>query len=357
MTAVELKTLPLFAGVAPEILAAAIPQPSLRTFLPGDCLLRKDDVADGLFVIKRGTVLVDFEGTSLVTRRGHDLVGEQAMLAADSRRTATVTARDLVSALWVPQAAFEILVRDSHFAMNLARALSSKLSQATADRGYRYAKEAEVFGEFRAHVSPNVLDRLLQDGARYGAPRTTSAVILFSDIRNFTDRSSSMPPERIAQELTGYFDHVVALVHEHHGMVDKFVGDAVMAVWGAFENLGPERPRDAFACARRMVATAENFSFGGQAITIGVGLNAGTVFVGNVGGNGKRQFTVLGAPVNLAARFEAKTKELGTSIVLGEPLVRQLSHDLRRVLREYRDVEIKGAGRQIVFGFDPLAGS
>jgi class 3 adenylate cyclase len=356
MSADDLKRLRVFEGVAPDVITKALPRPAVRTFLPGEMLFKRNEIAEGLFVILRGTVLVDFDGTSLVARGEQDLVGEQALLTPHRRRTASASAQNLVSVLWIPEPAFRLLTRDTPFAFNIARALSAKLSQATADRGYRYSKEAEVFGEFRAHVSRDVLDRLLQEGPKYGSPRTAPAIVLFSDIRNFTRLSGAMAPARIARELSAYLDHVVAIVHEHRGMVDKFVGDAVMAVWGAFEDLNAEHAQLAFDCANHMVRTAGEFTFGDHPVAIGVGLNAGTVFIGNVGGNDKRQFTVLGAPVNLAARFEAATKELSVPLVLGEAMTALLAPSVRAALVAHRGLEIKGAGVQAVFSVDPMAG-
>lgn len=356
MTIADLAVLPLFADLSADVLAAALPRPTVRTFVPGECLFRKGEPASGFFIILNGHVSVELDGTFLVPRGEHELIGEQAMLAGDNRRTATAIANDLLTALFVPREAFALLSRDPRFGLNLAAALSSKLTQATKDRGFRYSKEALVFGEFRAHVAPEVLDWLIQDGAAYGAPRKTEAIVLFSDIRGFTQRSSTMSPDQIAEDLTLYLNHVVDLVHAHSGMVDKFVGDAVMAVWGAFDDLRPEHVEDAFECARRMVESAANLRFGGRPIEIGVGLNAGTVFVGNIGGNGKRQFTVLGAPVNLASRFEAETKNLQRSIVLGEQAAHLLTPTSYRLLERHAAVPIKGVTPQDLFSFDPLKG-
>lgn len=357
MTLDDLAPIPLFTDVARDALAAALRRLSPRTFLQDECLLKSGDPATGLFIILRGNVGVELDGSFLVPRGEYELIGEQALLAEDGRRTATVTARSLVSALWIPRDAFELLLKDQQFAVNLARVLSVKLTQATKDRAYRYSKEALVFGEFRAHVAPEVLDRLIQDGTEYGAPRRIEAIILFSDIRDFTKRSNEMTPEQIARDLTKYLNHAVDLVHEHGGMVDKFVGDALMAVWGAFENLRPEHAQQAFDCARRMVESAGRFRFGEGPIRIGVGLNAGKVFIGNVGGNAKRQFTVLGSAVNLASRFEAQTKDFRVPIVLGTDMVRLLGPNIRRMLREHPAVQIDGAtAPQHLFTFDPHEG-
>jgi class 3 adenylate cyclase len=355
MQARELSNIPLFTGVATAVLAAISRLLTVRAFLPREVMFRDGDSADELFVILHGHVEVEIEGTFLVPRHRHEIVGEQGLLNG-GRRTATVTAQSLVSALAVPREAFTALLDDRAFLLNLARALSSKLTEATGDRAFHYSREARVFGEFRAHVAGEVLDRLLEDPDRYGAPRRADVIVLFSDIRDFTRITSQMDPHDMARHLSPYLNHVVDLVHQHDGMVDKFVGDAVMAVWGAFDGAGPMRAHQAFDCACRMIRTARDFFLGDEPIRIGVGLNAGSAFVGNVGGEGKRQFTVLGATVNLASRYEAKTKDLGTPLLLGPDFEKQLAADVRRQLKKHPGVEIKGAGAQDLSSFDPLAG-
>jgi class 3 adenylate cyclase len=356
MTVGELSVIPFFFDVSSELLASVASQILTRTFLHGECLLSSGSAANEVFLILHGNVCIERDSAFLVTRGQHELLGEQALLTDGGVRTATAKAQGLVTALAIPRGVFDVLLGDPVFSRNLASTLSKKLTQATLDRAYRYSKEALVFGEFRAHVAPEVLDRLIQEGTDYCSPRKTQVVILFSDIRGFTELSSDLEPERIARDLTTYLNHVVDIVHRYGGMVDKFVGDAVMAVWGAFDPISPLYSQQAFECAQRMVQDAKTFSFGGKPINIGVGLNAGTVFVGNVGGNGKRQFTVLGSAVNLASRFEAKSKELGQPIVLGEGVVQGLTPNARALLRDEGDIEVKGAPPQHLYTFAPSWG-
>jgi class 3 adenylate cyclase len=351
----DLARIPVFAGVSPEVLAAVGPKLVQKTFLPHDVICRNGDPATEMFIILHGHVEVAIDGTFLVPRGQHDLIGEQALLSGGGRRTATVTAQSQVSALVVPTEAFNALLDDTAFVFNLARALSGKLTQATADRAFHYSREEQVFGEFRAHVAPQVLDRLLELPDRYGAPRQSEVVVLFSDIRDFTRLSAGLDPARIARDLSAYLNHVVDAVHEYDGVVDKFVGDAVMAVWGAFDPPSADHAKRAFKCACRMVQTAGQFSFGPERIRIGVGLNAGPAFVGNVGGERKRQFTVLGATVNLASRYEAKTKELGRPLLLGPDVAKDLSRECQSRLQRHPGIDVKGAGLQNLFSFDPLA--
>jgi adenylate cyclase len=243
-------------------------------------------------------------------------------------------------------------MRDGAFMRNLLGLVSGKLREATDERARHYRREQLLFSEFRAHASPEIVNRLLSTGVNYGAPHhIENCVILFSDIRNFTLRSSQMTAEDVADQLTVYLDKVVDIVHRHHGIVDKFIGDCVMAIWG-YAIANNDRASDALACAKEMVQAAAGLEFGGEPIEIGVGLNAGRVFIGNIGGKGKRQFTVLGDPVNLASRFESHSKILNAPIVMGEGLYQQLPQEIRSSLIAHHDQLISGADAQTLYTSD-----
>jgi len=243
-------------------------------------------------------------------------------------------------------------MKDIAFVTNLARIISAKLRAATSVRSIRYRNEERLFGEFSAHVSPELASRLLAEGASYGDARFQHVGLLLADIRSFTEKCSRMAPAQIGGELSVYLDNMVAVLFRHGAFVDKFIGDAILAVWGITPSDGNLASR-AFSCAIEMVERAATLQFGGEAIRIGVGLNAGSVFVGNVGSDQKRQFTVLGAPVNLAARLESECKPLAASIVIGKDFYNLLSPDQRVDLREHSDREIKGAGKQTVYSWSP----
>jgi adenylate cyclase len=161
-----------------------------------------------------------------------------------------------------------------------------------------------------------------------------------------------MTPEQLLQELNPYLDAVVSVIHWYEGMIDKFIGDGVFALWG----IAPEQSdpvEQAFRCAQELLRVASQLSFGGVPVAIGIGLNAGRVFSGNVGNEGKRQFTVLGHPVNLAARFQSLTKDFGCSIVLGEDFARRLPATLFSTLHKHDYVAVRGAGLQTVYTYSP----
>lgn len=174
-----------------------------------------------------------------------------------------------------------------------------------------------------------------------------------ADIRSFTRLSAGLEPAAIASQLTPYFNAIVETVHRHKGLVDKFVGDSVMAVWGVVDvDKAAER---AISCASDMVSIANRFQLGSEPIEIGVGLNYGQVFVGNVGGEAKRQFTVLGSVVNLAARYEKASKTLSAPIVMGPAFREQLGPEWSDAVVGHVDIAVKDLQGQPVFSFTPGA--
>lgn len=187
-------------------------------------------------------------------------------------------------------------------------------------------------------------------GDSYGNPRFVDAVILMADIRSFTEKCLRIDPMQIGADLSSYLDAVVDVIHRHGGFVDKFIGDAVLAVWGVTPDEGNLAVK-ALACARDMVEIAGKLRFAGEPIEIGVGLARGRVFLGNVGGDGKRQFTVLGPAVNLASRFESECKPLGARIVAGEYFYEALPAMEKKSLRRQEGRSIKGVGLQAVYSW------
>ncbi|HEX8273675.1 MAG TPA: adenylate/guanylate cyclase domain-containing protein [Longimicrobiaceae bacterium] len=352
---VDLRRLPVFADCDATLLSEIEPLLATKLWRDGDPLFHEGEEPKELFVILKGQVTISFGGTLIVPRGANELIGEQAFIE-QTVRGATVRAQGLVEALVIPRPVVERLLREPAFAHNLLRQLSKKLNQATGDRAFRYRVEHLLFGEFRSHVSPEVLQELISSREDYGAPRIIDAVILFADIRGFTAQSEQLEPEEIATQLTAFLDHAVETVHEYGGLVDKFIGDAMMAVWGGFRATGEDLAEQAFNCAMRLVESAPHFQFGDGPIELGIGLNGGEVFMGIIGGKDKRQFTVLGAPVNLASRYQRLSAELGAPVVLGPDFCERLNEDFRSTLLEHPRRQIKGAGEQILYTWAP-AGS
>ncbi|MEM7146360.1 MAG: adenylate/guanylate cyclase domain-containing protein [Verrucomicrobiota bacterium] len=179
-----------------------------------------------------------------------------------------------------------------------------------------------VFGKF---VSPQVAERLLDEegsGVKLGGSRHHVA-ILMSDIRSFTTRTEGSDPEEVVKDLNRYFSEMVAIVHAHGGVVDKFIGDGLLAVFGLDAPEGAERM--AVAAGEEMVARVKEIEGDLSApMEIGVGVHSGEVVVGNIGAPDRFEFTVIGDAVNTAARLESMCKPLGVSIAFSEAVKRKL---------------------------------
>ena len=162
-------------------------------------------------------------------------------------------------------------------------------------------------------ASPQVAQRLLTDGGAIDGSRR-HVVVLFSDVRNFTTRTESAAPEVIVKDLNAYFTEMVAVVHAHGGLVDKFIGDGMMAIFG-FEGEATAAD-DAVAAACEMHRRVEQLNQTLSApIAIGVGIHQGEVIAGTIGSPERLEFTFIGDTVNTAARLEGLTKELGSPLV------------------------------------------
>jgi class 3 adenylate cyclase len=346
----DLGCMSLFEHVSPEA-QGAVSLDMVRHYRHGDDIFRRGDEAKHLVILLEGQACVYDDDVFITCRTAPAVVGEQAIID-ETNRSATVTAQGFVKALVLPEATVRELMLDNAFVLNLLRVVSCKLREATGERARHYRREELLFSEFKAHASEEMINSLLATGVDYGKPRfIEDAVILFSDIRDFTARSTFLSPDEIGAQLSPYLSEVVDTIHHHGGLVDKFVGDAVMAVWGY--TASERKALDAFRCAEEMIRVASGMQFGGHPIRIGVGLNTGKVFSGNVGNQGKKQFTVLGTPVNLAARFESEAKELGAPVVMGQAFRDALPLDLHSLLTAHPGRIIRGDSPQTLYTFDP----
>lgn len=217
---------------------------------------------------------------------------------------------------------------------------------------------------FSRYVAPDVFAQLLAhpDSARLGGQRREMSV-LFSDIRGFTTVSERGEPEEIVAQLNEYFSRMVEVLFAHHGTLDKFVGDMVMALFGApVEDL--DHADHAVTAALDMVSALEELNVqwaaaGRPELDIGIGVNTGEMVVGNIGSSSIMSYTVIGDQVNLGARLESLNKEYGTRIIISGSTRGRLKG--RYDVRPLGDVVVKGKTRAVtifeVRGFKPAAGA
>ena len=175
------------------------------------------------------------------------------------------------------------------------------------------------------------------------------ATVLFSDIRGFTSLSETMTPTEVVQMLREYFKLMVGAVFDFQGTVDKFIGDAIMAIFGA-PTPQPNHAELAVKTALRMKSLLGEFNEtrkkqGEQPIYIGVGINTGEVVVGNIGSEKRLEYTAIGDAVNLASRLEGINKQYGTDIIISETTYLQAKECLE--VRELDEVRVKGKSRPV----------
>ena len=192
----------------------------------------------------------------------------------------------------------------------------------------RVRREAVVLANFQRYFAPDLARQIVgAEGAVQLGGAKREVVVLFSDIRGFTPLSEQMSPDEIASLLTEYFSEMVDVVFEHGGTLDKFIGDAVMALWGA----PLAREDDADRAVRAAIAmqgridwlNAEWRRQGRRTIGVGIGLNAGEVFAGNIGSDLRLEYTVIGDPVNTASRLCSRAGP--GEVLISESLYRRLA--------------------------------
>jgi len=220
--------------------------------------------------------------------------------------------------------------------------------------GYRYWTEErekkKIRGAFQYYLTASVVEQMLKnpDKLRLGGEKK-DLTVLFSDIRGFTTISEHMPPETLVKFLNEYLTKMTDIVFKYDGLLDKYIGDAIMAIWGAPLDQ-PDHAHRACYTALEMVDalgvlqkkwTAEGMPL----LNIGIGINAGPMVVGNMGSSRRFDYTVMGHSVNLGSRLEGLNKVYKTNIIVSEMTYERVKEEI--LGRELDSVRVVGMDQPV----------
>ncbi len=210
----------------------------------------------------------------------------------------------------------------------------------------------ELFGQY---VPPELVDQMARDPEQYTMEgRSETLTVLFADIRGFTSISETLDPKELAHFINEYLTAMSLVIRNRRGTLDKYIGDAVMAFWGA-PVADPDHARQGIEAALAMQAELERLNArfvtrGWPQIQIGVGLNSGLMSVGDMGSQLRKAYTVMGDAVNLASRLEGLTKQYGVGIIVGEETRKAVGDG---VFRELDLVRVKGKDKPVAI-YEPV---
>lgn len=216
---------------------------------------------------------------------------------------------------------------------------------------YKYATEErekrKVKGAFSHYLSSDVMEQVLDDpdSLSLGGERK-NLTVFFSDVRGFTTISESLTPEKLCTLMNDYFTPMTGIILKSRGVLDKYIGDAIMAFWGAPIEIEDHADVAADACIEMLYALEviqKEFDEKGYPwVDIGIGLNTGAMSVGNMGSDERFQYTVMGDSVNLGSRLEGMTKNYGVRCMISEYTVANFKRPETHIIRDLDDIQVKG---------------
>ncbi len=213
----------------------------------------------------------------------------------------------------------------------------------------------QLASQFGQYIPPELVDELNENPeAMTRSSVNKELTVLFSDVRGFTTISEGLPPDELSQLMNEYLTPMTRIIFEHRGTIDKYMGDAIMAFWGAPLD-DPDHARHALDSAFIMLAELRTIqkqfvAKGWPPIRIGIGINSGNMNVGNMGSEYRRAYTVMGDEVNLGSRLEGLTKNYSVEMIVNESTARALPE---YAYRELDRVRVKGKGKPVTI-YEPM---
>nr|BFD67835.1 hypothetical protein HAGR004_28570 [Bdellovibrio sp. HAGR004] len=200
-------------------------------------------------------------------------------------------------------------------------------------------KVKSLFSKFHgSSVAEDLINKDIGVGGQ-----TKEVVVFFSDIRGFTAFSEKRSPEEVVEMLNEYFGVMVKIINSHGGVVDKFIGDAIMAVWGAPKSSDRDAHQAVRACLEMRRALEQlnerRIARNHPPINIGMGLHAGKAISGTIGSDERMEYTVIGNTVNTASRIEASTKAFGADLLISDTVIEKIGEDFKTELAGAAEVK------------------
>jgi adenylate cyclase len=266
----------------------------------------------------------------------------------------------LTSAVLLSGITFNLFVWES---ANLVLPLASLLLLVTTiyvlNMSYGFFIESrskrQLAGLFGQYVPPELVDEMAKDPSAFSLEgESREMTVLFSDVRGFTTISEGLDPKQLTQLMNEFLTPMTHVIHHSRGTIDKYMGDAIMAFWGA-PLQDPDHAKHALQAAMKMMQSLEELQAefkkrGWPEINIGIGLNTGMMTVGNMGSEFRMAYTVMGDAVNLGSRLESLTKNYGVHIIVSEFTKAQVP-DL--IFRELDLVRVKGKDKPVTI-YEPI---
>lgn len=224
------------------------------------------------------------------------------------------------------------------------------LAISTYKVGVEEREKRKIKNIFSKYLSSNVVEELIKsEDIKLGGERKEVSV-LFSDIRGFTSMSEKLTPEEVVTLLNEYLSEMTDAIFTYGGTLDKFIGDAVMAIFGTpkFQKDHAIRAvKTGFLMLNKLTMLNEKWEKQGkQKFKIGIGINTGIAVAGNMGSLKRLEYTVIGDTVNLASRLEALNKELDTQFLISEYTYEQVKNFVK--VRRFDNVAIKGKQEKLI---------
>ncbi len=201
------------------------------------------------------------------------------------------------------------------------------------------------------YVSPEVARAAVEGGANLGG-QVVECSVLFSDIRGFTSLSEQLSPDQLIETLNRYMSRMVDVVIDNGGIVNKFGGDSLLAVFGTPLNPAEDHAARAIRTALAMQKALVNFNLeqvkkNQPELQIGIGIASGPVVAGNIGGQGRIEYTVIGDTVNLASRLQDLTKELNQDVLVNSAAIQQATQSIALAAQPLGEIPVRGKAEKV----------